>query len=337
MTFNEVLQQFKKGTPKPVYLLHGEEPFFIDQLVDVAAKSIIGESERDFNQSILYARETKPQQLLDAAIRLPLMAERQLIILKEAQEWTRGNKKDLDQLESYFENPVQTTVLIIAHKYKKVDKRSRVYKVLSKEAGVFESEPIKDYKLPDWVSSHIKSKGFTITDKAIALIAEFIGNDLGRIATEVEKLGIVLEAGSQINEKHIEEHIGISKDYNVFELVNAILARDHAKAQRIVNYFGQNPKATHITVVMANLQTLYQRLFKAHFAKTNDPAQLARILQIHPFPAKEIMMHKSKHPAKKISRNFSILREYDLLSKGVGTVGADQAELMREMVFRLLS
>jgi DNA polymerase-3 subunit delta len=208
--------------------------------------------------------------------------------------------------------------------------------MLQKKAGIFESEAVKDYQLPAWISKFVRDKGFAMTDKAVALVAEFVGNDLSRIVNELEKLFIIVDEGTQINEKHIEEHIGISKDYNVFELNNAILEKDILKANRIIKYFEENPKATHITVVMGSLYGLYQRLFKAHFAKTNDPGQLAKILKIHPYPAKELLSHKRKHPAKIISRNFSILREYDVLSKGVGTGGTTDAELMRELVYKLL-
>ena len=335
MTFNEVVQEIKNGHARPVYLLHGDEPFYIDKLVDIAANKIIADSERDFNQSILYARDTSPGSVLDAVTRLPLMAEKQLVILKEAQEWSKSSQ--WEELENYFEKPSPTTVLVIAYKYKKFDKRSRIYKILSKTAGIVESESIKDYKIPEWIREHVKSQGFMITDKAVSLIEESVGNDLSRIANELDKLAIVIKKGEQINEKHIETHIGVSKDYNVFELVNAVLEGNGVKAQKIVNYFAQNPKATHITVVLANLHTLYQRLFRAHFARSNDADGLARQLKIHPFPAKQLLVHKSKHPAKKISRNFSILREYDMLAKGVGSTGTEGTELMKELVYRLLN
>ena len=334
MNFDEVKRHLKSDQASPVYLLHGEEPFYIDRLVDFAAENILEESERDFNQTVLYAKETPPINVLDTVTRLPMMAEKQVVILKEAQEWKKASQ--WEELEAYFESPSPSTIFIIAHKYKNFDGRSKIFKVLSKNAVVFKSEGVRDYQLTTWVQSYVKQQNFNITEKAVALLAEFIGNDLSRIANELEKLMIVIKDGEQINEAHIEEHIGISKEYNVFELTNAVLEMDTLKANKIVHYFGQNPKATHITVVLANLHTLYQRLFKAHFAKTNDPKQLASLLKIHPYPAKELLLHKRKHPAKIISRNFSILREYDLLAKGVGSVRADDKELMREMIFRLM-
>ncbi|MEX1001271.1 MAG: DNA polymerase III subunit delta [Crocinitomicaceae bacterium] len=334
MTYEAILKDLKEKKYNPIYFLHGEEPYFIDEIVDYAANSILEEGEKDFNQSILYAKDTPPINVIDAASRLPMMSEYQLVIVKEAQEYKKASQ--WETFENYFESPSPSTILIFAHKYKKLDKRSRIYKILKKNAVVFESEGVKDYKLAAWINDKVKKNGYQITDKACALIAEHVGNNLERIINEINKLFIVLKKGEQINEKHIEMHIGISKDYNVFELVNAVLERDIVKANKIIKYFGENPKATHITVVMGSLYGLYQRLFKAHFAKTNDPQKLAGILKIHPYPAKELLTHKRKHPAKMISRNFSLLREYDLLSKGVGNSGTPDSELMKELLYKLL-
>jgi DNA polymerase III subunit delta len=334
MTFNEVIDSIKKRQFKPVYFLHGVEPYYIDQIVDLAATTILSEGERDFNQTILYAKDTQPLTVVDAALRLPMMSEYQVVIVKEAQEYTKAPQWEV--FEKYLESPSKSTVLIFAHKYKTIDKRGKFYKALSKKAVVFESEGVKDYQLAGWVKTFLAAKKYQATDKAIALLAEFIGNDLSRITNEVEKLMLIVPPGTQINEKHVEQNIGISKDYNVFELVNAIAEKDVIKANKIVNYFGDNPKATHITVVLGSLHGLYQRLFKAHFAQTEDPSKVASLLKIHPFAAKELVQNKRKHPARVISRNFSILREYDMLAKGVGSSGVEDVELMKELVFKLL-
>ncbi len=334
MTFDEIINQIKKKDLKTVYFLHGEEAFYIDQIVDLAADSILDEGERDFNQTIVYAKDTQPIDVLDAATRLPMMSDKQVVIVKEAHEYKKTSQWEV--FEQYFESPSKSTVLIFAYKYKKFDKRSRVYKILKKKAVIFESQGVKEYQLGGWITNYINDKEYQITAKATALLVEFIGNDLSRISNELEKLFILVPKGEQINEKHIEKHIGISKDYNVFELVNAILEKDTLKANKIVRYFGRNPKATHITIVLANLHNLYQRLFKAHFAKTEDPRQLATMLKIHPYPAKELLLNKRKHPAKVISRNFSLLREYDLMAKGVNNSGVPENELLKELVYKLL-
>ncbi len=334
MTHQEVIKQLKSGNPKPIYFLHGEEPFYIDQIVKAATTSVLDESERDFNQTVVYAKDTPPIDVLDSATRLPMMSERTLVVVREAQEYKKASQWEV--FEKYFESPSPTTVLIFAHKYKKFDKRSRIYKILKKDAVLFESDSVKDYQLGKWIGDYIKTKDYQITDKATALLAEFLGNDLSRISNELEKLFLLVAPGEQINEKHIEKNIGISKDYNVFELVNAVLEKNPVKANKIVRYFGQNPKATHITIVLANLHTLFSRLFKAHFAGTDDPRKLASILKIHPYPAKELLLNKRKHPARTISKNFSLLREYDLLAKGVNNSSTPENELLKELIFKLL-
>ncbi|WP_066758256.1 DNA polymerase III subunit delta [Crocinitomix algicola] len=333
MNYPDLIKQFKKKDYKPVYFLQGEEPFYIDRIVELATTTILDESERDFNQTVVYAKDTPAIDVVDAASRLPMMSERQVVVVKEAQEY-KANAWEV--FESYIQSPANSTVLIFAHKYKKLDKRSRFYKLLKKNAIVFESEQVKEYNLAEWIKKYIREKNYEITDKGTALLVEFIGNDLSRIAKELEKLFILVPDGGQINEKHIEENIGISKDYNVFELVNAILEKNVLKANKIINYFARNPKAAHLIFVLSNLHTLYQRLFKAHFAGTEDPRQLASLLGMHPYPAKELLLNKRKHPAKQISRNFSLLREYDLRLKGVGDKGTDQGELLKELVYKLL-
>ena len=334
MEYKKIIESIKKGELHPVYLLNGEEPFGIDKIVDHISENVLADSEKDFNQTILYAKDTPPLNVLDAASRLPMMAERQVVIVKEAQEYTKASQWEV--FESYFESPVSSTVLVFAFKHKKFDKRSKIYKLLKKNALIFESQGVKDWKLGEWIKDYLKAKKYSIEDKAIALISEFIGNDLSKISNELEKLFISVPEGVQITVKHIEDNIGISKDYNVFELTNAVMVKDSKKALVIVDYFSKNPKAVNIVVVLGQLLALYQRLFKAHFIKTTNPSEISKALGCAPYPAKLAMDNKSKHPPKIISRNFTILREYDLLAKGVGSIGIDQSELMKELVFKLL-
>ena len=334
MEYNEIISSIKKGDVQPIYFLNGEELFFIDKIVDCISTTVLSEEERDFNQTILYAKDTQPIHVLDTASRLPMMAEKQVVIVKEAQEYNKSSQWTI--FEKYFEAPSQTTVLVFAYKYKKFDKRSKVYKLLKKTAVLFESNSVKEWRLGKWIKDYLKDKKYTIEDKALALISEFIGNDLSKISNELEKLFILVPEGVQINVKHIEDNIGISKDYNVFELTNAVMVKDSKKALIIVDYFSKNPKAANIVVVLGQLLALYQRLFKAHFIKTQNPVEIAKQLGCAPYPAKLAVENKRKHPPKIISRNFTILREYDLLAKGVGSIGVDQSELMRELIFKLL-
>jgi DNA polymerase-3 subunit delta len=334
MDYKDIIKQLKKKEYQPIYFLNGEEPFYIDKIVDYISNHVLSPTERDFNQTVFYAKDTPPINVIDAASRLPMMSDYQVVIVKEAQDYKTASQWEV--FENYFEAPSKQTILVFAYKYKTFDKRSKIYKILKRSAVIFQSEGVKDYQLEKWIKDYLKEKKYQITDKAAALLAEFVGNDLSRLANELEKLFILVPKEQQITEKDIEENIGISKDYNVFELVNAVMEKDSIKALKIVNYFEKNPKATHITIVLANLLNLYQRLFKAHFIKSDNPAQLASILKIAPYPAKLIMTHKRKHPPKTISRNFSILRTYDLLAKGVGSAGTDQAQLMKELIFKIL-
>ena len=287
MEYKKIIESIKKGELHPVYLLNGEEPFGIDKIVDHISENVLADSEKDFNQTILYAKDTPPLNVLDAASRLPMMAERQVVIVKEAQEYTKASQWEV--FESYFESPVSSTVLVFAFKYKKFDKRSKIYKLLKKNALIFESQGVKDWKLGEWIKDYLKAKKYSIEDKAIALISEFIGNDLSKISNELEKLFISVPEGVQITVKHIEDNIGISKDYNVFELTNAVMVKDSKKALVIVDYFSKNPKAVNIVVVLGQLLALYQRLFKAHFIKTTNPSEISRALGCAPYPAKLAM------------------------------------------------
>ncbi len=335
MTINEISQNFKSGNTRAVYLLHGEEPYFIDKLTELAVENIVPPDFRDFNQSVFYARETEPMQVLDAANRLPMMAEKQLVVLKEAQNWSKATQ--WEKLEKYLENPSPSTVLVIAYKYKLFDKRTRFYKTVVKHGCIFESARLFDNQVADWITKMIKTKGRTVTDKALMLLQEFVGSDLSRIEMELSKLCIVVPKGEQINEHHVEKNIGISKDYNAFELGNAVLAADYLKAMKIINYFAHNPKAGPNVLVISSLMSTYSNLFKAHFAKTGDPAQLQKVLGVRPFIAREVARHMSKHHPRKISRNFSILRQYDLMSKGYGSPAVEGTELLKELVYKLLN
>lgn len=334
MNFNEVIELVRKKEFKPIYFLNGEEPYFIDAIVDFMANNILDESEKDFNQTIFYAKDTPPINVIDTATRLPMMAEKQVVIVKEAQEYKTASQWEV--FENYFKSPSQQTVLVFAYKYKKFDKRSKVYKTLKNNALIFESEPIKEYQLAAWIKNYVSQNDYKISEKSLSLLVEFIGNDLSRIVNELKKLFILVDKNTQINEKHIEDNIGISKDYNVFELKNAILEKNFSKCIKIINYFEKNPKAVHITLVISSILSLYQQLFKIHFLGTSNPKDVAASLHLHPYVANELVSKKNGHPPKIISRNFGILREYDLMSKGVGDVSSSQSELMKELIFKLL-
>ncbi|WP_299202007.1 DNA polymerase III subunit delta [Brumimicrobium sp.] len=327
----EIIKQFKDKNPKPLYLLHGDESFYIDEITDAANKYILDESERDFNLTVLYGKDADMGQLQEQVKQYPMMAERQLVIVKEAQDI-----KSWGVMEAYFDNPSPTTVLILAHKHKKADSRKKFFKSIKKNGVIFESKKLYENQVDGWIINYLKGKGYTINQKATMLLVEFLGTDLGKIAKELEKLMLVLEKGTQISEVHIEENIGISKDYNAFELTNALASRDILKANKIINYFEQNPKAAHITQLIPLLFGFHERLMKAHFSNATDINGLMSALKMSYPAAKEVMQAKRIYNPKKIAKNIATLQEYDLKSKGINHGPGTDADLLRELIYLLM-
>jgi DNA polymerase-3 subunit delta len=330
MDYKVVLQSIRQKHYQAIYLLHGEEPYFIDCISQFIANEILEESEKDFNQSVFYGKDVEPLQLISLAQQFPMMSERQVIIIKEAQDI-----KDWDVFTRYFEQPMASTILVLCHKYKKFDSRKKAFKAIAKNGLVFQSDKVKDYQLSTWIESTVKEKGFSITSKATSLLGEFLGNDLGKIIGEIDKLALLLEKGTQINDVHIEENIGISKDFNIFELTNAIAEKNTEKAIRIVNYFAHNPKAGNIVVVVGNLFSYFQRMMYLFFSNDKSPQALASNLGIHPFVAKQLLEQSRGFNPKKVAGNIQLLQQYDLKSKGLGSY-TSSSELMKELVFRLI-
>lgn len=326
-----IIKDIESGKFENIYFLHGEEALFIDMITDAIIKHALQEHERDFNQSIIYGKEADALSLISEAKGYPMMAERRLVVLKEAQDF-RG----IEDLLPYFEDPSDQTILVINYKYKKYDTRKKSMKAAAKNGLVFKSDKVKEYRLPDWIKSHVISKGYSISPKASMLLGEFLGNDLSRIVNEIDKLEILVEKGTTINEIHIEENIGISKDYNVFELINAVGARNVEKANRIVDYFDHNPKATSIIVVVSNLFNHYSRLMRIHFMQNKSREAVASALKVHPFVAGELLNSSKIYKPKKIAANIAVLHEYDLKSKGVGNTSFTHGQLMKELIFRLM-
>ncbi len=326
-----IIRDIENGKFEKIYFLHGEEPLFMDMITAAIIQHGLEEHERDFNQTIIYGKEADALSVISEAKGYPMMSQRRLVILKEAQDF-----KGMEDLISYFESPNDQTVLVINHKYKTYDTRKKSMKAVAKNGLVFKSEKIKEYRLPDWIKEHVVSKGYSISGKATMLLAEFLGNDLSRIVNEVDKLEILVEKGTTINEVHIEENIGISKDYNVFELINAVGARNIEKANRIVDYFDHNPKATSIIVVISNLFNYYSRLMRIHFLQNKSREGIAAALKVPPFVAGELVTSSKIYHPKKIAANIAVLHEYDLKSKGVGNSSFTHGELMKELIFRLM-
>jgi len=333
--YPKLLQELKSGTYRPLYFLHGKESYFIDAISSYIERHALTESEQAFNQTVIYGKEADHKAVVDAARRYPMMASRQVVILKEAQEM-RG----LSDLLSYVQQPTESTVLVICYKHKKYNKfNTKFGKALKKQAVVMESKPLYDNQVPAWISNHLKGKKMSITPKAAELIAENLGTDLGKIANELEKLSLNLPAGAQVDDAAVEEHIGISKDYNIFELQKAIGLRDGVKAMRIVNYFAANPKKGALVPTIAALYNYFSKVYLFHAAKNLPENDLLSTLQLRSrFFLKEYRAAARNYPRSKTEQVISLLQEYDLKSKGVGYrgTGKPESELTKELVWRIM-
>lgn len=331
MEYKAIIDKAKKGDFDNVYLLHGEEPYYIDLICDAIVANALREEERDFNQSILYGRDIDAGSLIAELKAYPMMAERRLVVLREAQDM-----KGIEDLEPYFDNVTSSTVFVICHKYKNVDSRKNVFKKAAKAGTTYKSVKIPDYKLADWIIMQVRASGYGITEKAAVLLTEFLGNDLARITNELDKLYLLVEKGTTINDVHIEENIGISKDYNFFELSNAVGSRNVLKAFTIVDYFVHNPKAGPLVPVVSNLYRLFKNLMIIHFLENKSKESVASALKVHPFVATQLMGAAKIYPPKKVASNIHLLHEYDLKSKGIGNSGFEDGELMKELVYQLM-
>jgi DNA polymerase-3 subunit delta len=329
----KIVNDIKGGAIKPIYFLMGEEPYYIDKLCDYIEGNILTEDEKGFNQSILYGRDVTIEDIIATAKRYPMMAERQVVIVKEAQDLIRT----IDKLETYAEKPMPSTVLVFCYKYKTLDKRKKVTKLLAKNGVVFESKKLYENQVGDWIKRVLAGKKYTIDPKANAMLVEFLGTDLSKINNELEKLQIILPIGSNISPKDIEENIGFSKDFNVFELRKALGERNQLKAYTIAENFAQNPKDNPIVVTTSLVFGFFVQLLKYHGLKDKNPKNVAAVLGVNPFFLKEYDVALKNFPMKKVSQIVAVLREIDVKSKGVGANALSQSDLLREMLYKIFN
>jgi DNA polymerase III subunit delta len=339
MTASDIIKDFKNRKVKPLYLLHGEEPYFIDVVSNYAEHNFLSDAEKGFNQTVFYGKDTDIMSVLNSAKRYPMMADYQLVLVKEAQDMKWGkdddDKKGMDPLLSYLEKPLPSTVLVFCYKYGKFDKRKKTYKAIEKTGQIFESVPLYDSKLPGWIEEYVSAKGYRIDQQASAMMAEYLGNDLSKIANELDKLMLNINSGQNINVQQVQDNIGISKEYNVFELQAALSKKDPFKVNQIINYFEANPKANPIVLVLGNLNNFFSKVLLYHYAKDKSPQGLARELGINPYFVKDYELAARSYNYGKSMQIISLLREYDLKSKGVDS-NASHGELMKELMFKIL-
>ena len=330
-TTNQLISDIKRGEISPIYFLMGEETYYIYVISDYIESYVLEEEEKGFNQMVLYGKDVSVQDIVSNAKRYPMMAERQVIIVKEAQNLS----KTIEQLVDYAKNPQPTTVLVFNYKYKTLDKRKSLYKALSKTAVVFESKKIYEDKIPNWIQSFLKSKQISITPKAALMLTEFLGTDLSKIANELNKLEIVVGAKKEITPELIEENIGISKDFNNFELQKALGNLDHKKAYQIVYYFAQNPKQHPFVLTISILYMYFSKLMTLHTVRDRNPSTIAKALGVNPYFVNDYIAVSRNFPMKRISGVLETLRTYDTKSKGVGA-NLSPKDLYNELVYNIL-
>ncbi|MDR1169750.1 MAG: DNA polymerase III subunit delta [Prevotellaceae bacterium] len=336
--YEQILNDLKGKVYYPVYLLMGEEPFYIDRLSEYIADNIPNESEKAFNQLILYGRDTDAQSIIYAASRPPMMASHQVIIVKEAQNL---ESRDLEKMESYLASPLPTTILVLCFKDKPLDKRTKIYKEIEKKGVILETVKLYDNEIIEWTTNYLRKKGAAINPSAAAILADHIGADLNRIVNELDKLFILLpEDNKTITAEHIEKNIGISREYNVYALGSAVLSRNVLNANRIINYYAKNPNNNPMVLIMSSLFMQFLRILKYHVIKRNSKGvqskDIAVQLGISPFFLKDYEQAALKYPILKVAQIIELLREYDMKSKGWNSPGTSDSELLKELIFKIM-
>jgi DNA polymerase-3 subunit delta len=331
MSASAILADWKKSRFKPVYWLEGEEEYFIDQLINYAEHQLLPESEASFNLTVFYGRDASWPDVVNACRRYPMFAERQVVLIKEAQ-----HMRDIDKLESYLENPLSSTILVIGYKEKKLDSRRKFAKLIKEKGEILSVKKMNERDLREWTEELIKSKGLAIASKALALLTDHIGNDLQRIDNELEKLILNLGDRKAISEDDIEKYVGVSKEFNVFELQNALASKDIAKALRIIQYFEANPKAGPIQLLIPSLYGFFSKVFMLYGLGSADERTIAATLGVPPFSVKNYTAAARNYGYPGVENILLLLHQYNLKSIGMGAVSTDDSSLMKELVVKMV-
>jgi DNA polymerase-3 subunit delta len=331
VSYANLKKAIQSGQFSPVYFLHGEEPFFIDELSELISANALNESEKDFNFTLVYGKDATLDDIKSMANKYPMMAERQVVIVREAQDL-----KKMDQLIPYLQNPVQSTVLVLCYKHRKLDKRTRFYKTLKDNAVVYRAAKISEKQIPQWIEAYLHEQGYGIQPKAGYLLTEYLGNDLKKITNELDKLLLDDRASKEISIEDIERNVGISKDYNIFELQNALGRKDVVTTTKIVNFYRANVKDNPLAMLTASLFNYFSKLFSLeHRSSKESKEAVAKSLGIPNFVLDEHVKaaNRYKHQFNEV---FEILHEYDLRARGINDSGTAEPELIREMIYRLI-
>lgn len=331
VTFDSILKELKTKIYHPVYFFTGEEPYYIDKLTHFIEENVLDEMEKEFNFSVYYGLDSNVMDILSACKRFPMMAEFQVIIIKEAQ-----NLKEIEKFESYLDNPLKSTILVFNYKYKKPDERKAFGKKIKTKSVYFNSEKVKDYKLHEWVFEAGKNLKLNLPPKSAHMLGEYLGNDLSKIMNELEKLKIRYPENPEITPAVITENIGISKEFNVFEFQNALGEKNILVSNRIANYFGDNEKTNPIQMLLPSLNGFFSKVFVLHFLKDKSEKSVAGALRIPPFIAKDYIKYARNYDTHKLRRIIGYILDADLKSKGVNNTGTDNGDILKELVFKIL-
>lgn len=332
MSAEKIINDWKKKIFKPLYWIEGDEPFFIDQIMNYAEHHILNESEAGFNLTVFYGKDANWADIVNTCRKYPMFAERQVVLLKEAQ-----HMRDIDKLEGYVENPLSSTVLVVGMKDKKVDGRSKLAKLLKAKGEVLTTRKFYDNELPKWVLEIVKQKGFEIGHRALQLLVDHTGNDLSRLNNEIEKVIINLRNRTMINEDDIEEYVGVSKEYNSFELQHALMSRNLSKAIQIIQYFESNPKAAPIQLLLPTLYAFFSKVYLLFGLQTNNENEVAKALGVSPFFVKDYLQAARNYKQKGVEQALLLLHEYNLKSIGINNPGVSDASLLKEMIVKMIS
>ncbi len=331
MSAEKIIAEWKKKRFKPVYWLEGEEDYFIDTVVQYAEHSILTEAEAGFNLVVFYGKDANWADVINACRRYPMLSDRQVVLLKEAQQM-----RDIDKLEPYIENPLTSTVFVVSYKEKKVDGRSRLAKLLKEKGEMLTTKKMYDSQLPEWTNDLVQSKGYTIAQKALLLLVDHIGNDLSRINNEIDKMLVNLGERKNITEDDIEKYVGVSKEYNPFELQSAMASKDLARAMRIIQYFEANPKAAPIQLVLPTLYNLFSKTYMIFGQQGKDEKTIAVNIGVNPYFVKDYLQTAKNYGYNGVEAALLLLHQYNLRSVGVNDAGTSDGSLLKEMVVKMM-
>lgn len=332
MTITEIISDWKKNIFKPIYWFEGEEEYFIDEAINYAEKNILSPADAEFNLTVFYGKDANWADIINACRRYPMFAERQVVLIKEAQQM-----KDIEKLESYINNPLTSTLLAVSYKGKTLDGRGKLSKLIKKKGEVFQSKKLYDNQLPAWINTYLKSKGYTITAKALSLLVDHIGNDLSRIVNETDKLSLNLGDGKNITEDHIEKYIGISKEYNIFELQKAFSKKDQAKAISIIQYFEANPKAAPLQLLLPSLYGYFSKILPVYFMPDKSEAILKPLFSYNPNLVEQVQDIMKNYSYIQIEKIILLIHDSNLKSVGIGITGISQGSLLKELSYKIIN